>query len=50
MTFNGSKFQLMRYGRNENIEEDTIYFTNNIEEVIEEFEEKRPRCHHEQEG
>ena len=39
MTFNGSKFQLMRYGRKENIKEDTIYFINNMEEVIEEFEE-----------
>ena len=38
MSFNGSKFQLVRYERNEKIKTKTIYFTDNMEEVIEEFE------------
>ena len=38
MKFNGSKFQLMRYGTNENIKEDTIYFTEDMSEVIDQSE------------
>ena len=38
MTFNGSKFQLMRYGKNEELKSETLYFTENMEDVITEFE------------
>ena len=38
MTFNGSKFQLVRYGKNEKIKDDTLYFTDNMEDVIERYE------------
>ena len=38
MTFNGSKFQLVRYGKNQMLKNDTIYFTDNMEDVIEEYE------------
>ena len=34
MKFNGAKFQLLRYGPHENIKENTIYFTEDMEEVI----------------
>lgn len=34
MTFNGSKFQLVRYGKNEIIKNGTMYFTDEMEEVI----------------
>ena len=37
MKFNGSKFQLLRYGNNEGIKNNTIYFTTNMEEVIDQF-------------
>ena len=37
MKFNGAKFQLLRYGPNENIKNNTLYFTNNYEHVIERF-------------
>ena len=30
MLFNGSKFQILRYGQNELIKEETVYFTPNI--------------------
>ena len=38
MKFNGTKFQLMRFGNNEEIKENTIYFTENMSEVIDPFE------------
>ena len=38
MAFNGSKFQLIRYGKNEQIKEDTLYFTDKMDEVIQSFE------------
>ena len=38
MTFNGSKFQLMRYGKNEELKQDTLYFTDEMENVIEQYE------------
>ena len=34
MKFNGSKFQLLRYGPNEEIKDNTLYFTGGMEEVI----------------
>ena len=34
MSFNASKFQLVRFGPNETIKEDTTLFTNNMSEVI----------------
>ena len=37
MKFNGTKFQLMRYGKNQLLKENTIYFTPNMEEPIESF-------------
>ena len=41
MKFNGTKFQLLRYGPNENIKKDTLYFTSNMEEVIDQFSSLR---------
>ena len=41
MKFNGSKFQLLRYGTNEEIKNNTIYFTTNMEEVIDQFSSLR---------
>lgn len=38
MQFNGTKFQLMRFGDNEDLKENTIYFTEDMKEVIERFE------------
>jgi hypothetical protein len=35
MKFNGSKFQLLRYGTNEELKNNTVYFTGHMEEVIE---------------
>jgi hypothetical protein len=35
MRFNGTKFQLMRYGPNEEIKNDTLYFTDKTENIIE---------------
>ena len=33
--FNGSKFQLLRYGTNEELNNITVYFTGHMEDVIE---------------
>ena len=41
MKFNGNKFQIMRYGKNQEIKEDTIYFTPQMEEPIEPFNSLR---------
>ena len=41
MVFNGSKFQLMRYGSDENIKNDTLYFTGETNEIIETFDNLR---------
>ena len=35
MLFNGNKFELLRYGTNEEIKESTIYLTPEYEDVIE---------------
>ena len=37
MKFNGSKFQLLRYGPDEDIKSDTVYFTGQMENIIEQF-------------
>jgi hypothetical protein len=37
MKFNGSKFQLMRYGPNEEIKDNTLYLTEDAEDIIERF-------------
>ena len=41
MQFNGSKFQVLRYGPYETLKNDTIYFTDNYEDVIERFSSLR---------
>ena len=34
MLFNGSKFQLIRYGNDEDIKNNTLYFTDNTEHIM----------------
>ena len=41
MVFNGTKFQVVRYGYDESLKEDTLYFTEDTSEVIERFETLR---------
>ena len=41
MEFNGSKFQVIRYGQNEDIKNDTTYFTGEYNEIIERFSSLR---------
>ena len=41
MLFNGSKFQILRYGSNEELKTDTLYFTDNTENIIERFSSLR---------
>ena len=41
MKFNGKKFQVLRYGNNKELKENTLYFTENTESIIEEFTELR---------
>ena len=41
MEFNGTKFQLLRYGPNQSLKDETIYFTYNRKHTIEEFESLR---------
>ena len=36
MLFNGKKFEILRYGRNEDLKDETNYFTPNFEGIIEE--------------
>ena len=38
MKFNGKKFQVVRYGRNEELKNNTEYFSGAYEEIIERFE------------
>jgi hypothetical protein len=38
MKFNGKKFELLRFGKNHNIKDDTSYFTPGMEDIIEEKE------------
>ena len=35
MKFNGKKFQVMRYGSDEDLKNDTLYFTENTENIVE---------------
>ena len=41
MKCNGAKFQVLRYGYNQEIKENTVYFTNEMEDVIEQFDNLR---------
>ena len=41
MRFNGSKYQVMRYGANEDNKSDTNYFTNDTSEIINRYETLR---------
>ena len=41
MVFNGSKFQVMRYGDNEDLKNDINYFTDETSEIIDRFETLR---------
>ena len=41
MKFNGAKFQLLRYGPDEKIKNNTLYFTDNYEHIIERFSSLR---------
>ena len=41
MLFNGGKFQLLRYGINEDLKNSTLYFTDNTEHIIERFSSVR---------
>ena len=41
MKFNGKKFQVMRYGTNEELKNDTTYFTEEMEDTIEQFKSLR---------
>ena len=41
MVYNGTKFQVIRYGSNKEIKEDTDYFTEDTGEPIERFETLR---------
>ena len=38
MVFNGTKFQVIRYGHDKDIKDDTNYFTEDTNEIIEKFE------------
>ena len=38
MTFNGTKFQLTRQGKNEDLMDETTYFTDKMEDVLEQFD------------
>ena len=41
MKFNGAKFQVLRYGPDEDIKNNTEYFTGNMEDIIEQFSSLR---------
>ena len=41
MIFNGTKFQVVRYGQNEEIKNSTMYFTARMEDVIQQFDSIR---------
>ena len=41
MLFNGGKFQLIRYGSNEKIKNNTLYFTDRTENIIEQLSSLR---------
>ena len=37
MKFNGTKFQAVHYGQNKDLKNSTMYFTANMEDVIQQF-------------
>ena len=41
MKCNGAKFQLMRYGQDQDIKANTLYFTKGMEETIDQFSSLR---------
>ena len=41
MVYNGIKFQVIRYGRDEEMRNNTNYFTENTNEIIERFKNLR---------
>ena len=41
MLLNGSKFQILRYGPNEELKNDTLYFTDDTENLIDRFSSLR---------
>lgn len=41
MTFNGNKFKLLRFGKNENFKNETFLFTPNMTEIIETYDQAR---------
>lgn len=41
MKFNGAKFQLVRYGTDEDLKDNTLYFTPKIEDIIQQFSSLR---------
>ena len=41
MKYNGGKFQILRYGPNENMKTETLYFTDEMHQVIEQVNETR---------
>ena len=41
MKFNGKKFQVVRYGKDENLKDETLYFTENTENIVERYETVR---------
>ena len=46
MKFNGAKFQLLRYGTDEDLKDNTVYFTAKMEDIIQQlFLIKRSWCH-----
>ena len=41
MVFNGTKFQVVRYGHDEEIKDDTLYFIEDTTDIIERFDKLR---------
>ena len=41
MKFNGTKFQVLRYGNNKEVKENTDYYTENMEDVIKQYSSLR---------
>ena len=41
MNFNGKKFQVVRYGPNEELKNNTEYFSGSYDEIIERFDSVR---------
>ena len=41
MKFNGQKIQVMKYGRNQDIKANTLYFTPDMDQIIEQFSSLR---------